>query len=60
MFQTLAHIALTIVAWMAAGYFCFSDAPWHWRAALALLALACFLSVRLIIAAARGLSRVGL
>lgn len=59
MFRTLGTIALTILAWMASGFYCFVDRPWHWYAAIALLSLACFLSVRLMLAAARGLSSLG-
>ena len=59
MFQTLATIALAILSWLASGFYCFADRPWHWEAAAALLVLACFLTIRLMLAASRNLSRIG-
>ncbi len=59
MFRIFGLIALTLLAWFAAGFFCVADVPWHWWAVLILLVLACFLTVRLLLAAARGLSRIG-
>lgn len=59
MFRPLALLALTIAAWMASGFYCFVDRPWHWYAAACLLALACALTVYLMLAAARGLSKLG-
>ena len=60
MFRMLLLVVLTCLAWIAAASYCFVDQPWHWWAAAGFLAFACFLSIRLIVAAARGLSRVGL